>query len=253
MEIGAAIGPYLDRIDGLGRSSPFAFVEIALGEGEVPLAEVDPPAVAERAGEGGLGVTVHLPYRQPLSTPVDRLDDATLSYLGDVLATGAAAGADLAVAHPGARGSGHEHDRLADRLARLTDRGREHGITVCFETVGYAGGVALEKVGQVADRADAAVCLDVGYAYREAGADGIADFLATYGDLVAHLHVHDTRRRGDTHLPVGSGDVEFDAVGEAVAAHAPEATAAVEVFTDDREYLRLSAERFRAAVDAARD
>jgi sugar phosphate isomerase/epimerase len=253
MEIGASVGPYLDRIGSLADSSAFEFVEIALGEGEIPLAEVDPSAIAERADAAGLDVTVHLPYRQALSTPVDRLDDATLSYLGDVLAAGAAAGADTAIAHPGARGRGHEHARLADRMARLADRGREHGVTVCFETVGYAGGVALEKVGEVADRADAAVCLDVGYAYREAGADGIADFLATYGDRVAHLHVHDTRRRGDTHLPVGSGDVAFDAVGEAVAAHAPGATAAVEVFTDDLAYLRLSAERFRAAVDPAEE
>ena len=245
MEIGASVGPYLDRI---GSLSSFDFVEYALGEGEVSLDSFDAAAVADRLDRAGVDGVVHLPYRQPLSTPVDRIDEATMSYLDDVLAAAADTGVETAVAHPSARGAGHDTERLARRVSALRERAADRGVTLCLETVGHAGGLALDRVGMLADRTGAAVCLDVGYAYLEADLGGIREFLASYGDTVAHLHVHDARRRRDTHIPVGSGDVPYGEIGPLVADAAP-ATATVEVFTDDVDHLRDSAERFRAAVD----
>lgn len=247
MDIGASVGPYVERIDTLPAS--FDFVEVAIGEGERPRDRLDPERLTARLSARGFDAAVHLPYRQPLSTPVDRIDDATIAYLTDLLEAAAAVGAETAVAHPSARGEGHETAKLGEQLRALAARGRDHGVTVCFETVGYAGGISLDRVGELAVRADAAICLDVGYAYLEAGADGVAEFLGSYGDAVAHLHVHGARHRGDTHIPVGSGDVEYDAIGDALADTVAGATATIEVFTDDATYLEQSAERFRAAID----
>jgi len=246
MELGASVGPYLDRFETV--PSALSFVEFALGEGELPLVEFDPEATATRLAECGFNGTVHLPYRQPLATPVEQLDAATRAYLEEVLGQAAAAGVHTAVAHPSARGAGHEGDRLATRVAELAACGHTHDVTVCFETTGYAGGPGLEAVGELADRGDAAVCLDIGYAYLEAGTTGVEEFLDSYGDLIAHLHVHGARHRGDTHIPVGSGDVDYERIGPAVAAVAPDATATVEVFTDDSAYIARSADRFRATL-----
>jgi len=243
MEIGASIGPYVGRIDTLPER--FSFAELALGEGEQRLGSLDATAVTDRLADRGLGAVVHLPYRQPLATPVPEIDTATLEYLDRVLAAAAEVGATTAVAHPSGRGAGH--DALADRLARLRDRAAAHGITVCFETVGYAGGPSLDRVGRAADDADAAVCLDVGYAYLEAGTDGVKAFLDSYGDLVEHLHVHGARHRGDTHIPVGSGDVDFAGLGPVLVDQEP-TTATIEVFTDQPGYLSESAGRFEAAL-----
>jgi len=248
MQLGVAVGPYLDQIERL--PDRFDHVEIGLGEGEVPLAEFDPASVARRTDDCGLGLVVHLPYRQPLSTPVDRVDRATLSYLDDLLAAASAAGADRAVAHPSARGGGHETNQFADRLAVLAARGRDHGIEVCFETTGYAGGPSLSRLGDLIDHAGVSVCLDVGYAYLEGGEDGVESFLAAHGDRVAHLHVHDARHRGDTHIPVGSGDVAFDDLAPVLDRYVGDATASLEVFTDDTDLLADSAGRFeRASTD----
>ncbi|SDG28527.1 sugar phosphate isomerase/epimerase family protein [Halorientalis regularis] len=244
MDIGVSVGPYVDRIDELPGS--FSFVEVAIGEGERPVSALDPAALSERLTTRGFGATVHLPYRQPLATTVERIDSATLEYFDTLLAAAAAMGADTAVAHPRSRGSGRDH--LADRMGSVVDRAEEHGVTVCFETVGHAGGVALEQVGELAAEAGAAVCLDVGYAYLEAGTEGTTAFLDSYGDIVDHLHVHGARHRRDTHIPVGSGDVDYATLGPALADAAP-TTATVEVFTDDPGYLTSSAERFTAALD----
>ena len=245
MDIGASIGPYVDRIGGIPES--FSFVELALGEGERPLGAVDPGRITDRLAAGGFGAVVHLPYRQPIATPVEQIDAATHGYLDAVLETAAALGAETAVAHPRARGSGHDH--LVDRVAQLHDHGADHDVTVCFETVGHAGGLSLERVGEAAASADAAVCLDVGYAYLEAGVGGIESFLGSYADLVEHLHVHGARHRGDTHIPIGSGDVEYDSLGPVLHDASP-ATATVEVFTDDTDHLVDSAERFDAVCAA---
>ncbi len=248
MQIGASVGPYVDRIPALPEE--FAFAELAVGEGELPADEFDPAAVQERLAAGDRGLTVHLPYRQPLSTPVDRIDAATLEYLDGLLELAAEAGADRAVAHPSARGAGHEEERLVGALAALADRGEAHGVPVAFETTGYAGGLSLDRLGRVADAAGIAVCLDLGYAYLEAGADGVVDFLDARGDRVAHLHVHGARHRGDTHIPLGSGDLDLDVLGPALARTVPDATATIEVFTDDADYLRASADRLREALAA---
>jgi Sugar phosphate isomerases/epimerases len=246
MDIGVSIGPYLDRIPSL--PSRFDFTEIGLGEGEVPLEKLDPTDLSAQLSSSNFGAVVHLPYRQPLSTPVDRIDAATAEYLDDVLEAAGSIGAEKAVAHPDARGAGHAPASLAARMEDVSSLGETHGVTVCYETTGYAGGPRLERVGELATRADVAICLDVGYAYLEAGTDGVTEFLDSYGDLVEHLHVHGARRRGDTHIPVGSGDVEYDALSKAINRVDPD-SATVEVFTDDLEYLAGSADRFLESLE----
>lgn len=243
IRMGASVGPYLERVNELPER--FEFAEVAIGEGERPLGELDTDGIEDTLEENGLGATVHLPYRQPLATPVEGIDTATVEYLGEVLSVASGFGATTAVAHPSARGSGHDH--LADRIETLCERAKSHGITVCFETVGYAGGVSLDRIGELAADADAAVCLDVGYAYLEAGTKGTRGFLGSYGDTVEHLHVHGARHRGDTHIPVGSGDVDYEALGPEISDADPD-TATVEVFTDQAGYLRESADRFEASV-----
>lgn len=248
MHVGVSVGPYVERIPSL--PSRFEFTEIGLGEGEITLKEFDPDGLSARLAEANLGSVVHLPYRQPLSTGTDRIDAATVEYLDDMLAAAATIDADRAVAHPDARGAGHDSDTLAAQMGELTARGQTHGVTVCYETTGYAGGPKLDRVGELAARADAAVCLDVGYAYLEAGTTGVTEFLRSYGDLVEHLHVHGARRRGDTHIPVGSGDVAYDALAEPIARAEPE-SATIEVFTDDTRYLSSSADRFLDSLPGA--
>jgi sugar phosphate isomerase/epimerase len=251
MDIGVSIGPYLDRIESL--PSSFAFVEYGLGEGEVTLDTFEPSEVSDRLDEAGFRRVVHLPYKQPLSTPVDRIDTATFQYLDDVLAVAAQSGVETAVAHPSARGGGHSFEQLTSRISALSECADSHDITLCLETVGYAGGLALDRVGRVVDQANANVCLDIGYAYLEDGVGGIREFLESYGDIVAHLHVHGARHRGDTHIPVGSGDVAYEEIGPIVSETVSEPSATVEVFTDDTDHLKNSAERFRATLTGDRD
>ena len=245
MRIGASAGLYHDRLDGLPPA--FEFVELSIGEGERPVDEIDINELRECLTDAGLGLAVHLPYRQPLATSVPVVDSATATYLTELLDV-AAAGAEQAVAHPRTRSVDPTSATVVDRLSALATAGRERDVTVCFETTGYAGGPALEHVGDLAVRADAAVCLDLGYAYLEAGTDGVESFLASYADVVEHLHVHGVRHRNDTHIPIGSGHLPLGDLGPTLAETVGETTTTIEVFTDDATHLEDSRRRVRSAV-----
>ena len=242
MNIGVSIGPYFDRIETV--PDAFEYVEVGLGEGERPIGEVDVNSIIKRLDQQNLDITVHLPYYQPLATAVETIDSATLSYLDSVLETASALGATTAVAHPTRRGIAPDSDQFHDQLHDLVEIGRVHDITVCFETTGYAGDLALERVGATIDDVGGAICLDIGYAYLEAGVSGIRTLLTQHSDIVEHLHVHDGRHRGDTHIPVGSGDVAMADIGSLLQEFIPEATATIEVFTDDTRHLTDSRQRF---------
>lgn len=85
------------------------------------------------------------------------------------------------------------------------------------------------------------VCFYVGHAYVENGDEGLDRFRSKHADLVSHLHVHDVRGRGDTHLPIGAGEVDFDVVADHLDGF--DHTVAVEVFADDVPFLHDAAER----------
>ena len=242
MNIGVSIGPYLDRIENI--PDAFEYVEVGLGEGERPIGEVNINSITRRLEQQNLDLTVHLPYYQPLATAVDTIDSATLSYLDSVLETASALGATTAVAHPTRRGIAPDSDQFHEQLRSLVQIGRAHNITICFETTGYAGDLALERIGSTIDNVDGAICLDVGYAYLEAGVSGIRTLLTQHSDIVEHLHIHDGRHRGDTHITVGSGDVAMADIGPLIQKFVPDATATIEVFTDDAAHLTDSRQRF---------
>jgi len=250
MNVGLSVGPYLEQIP--DSPSPYEFVEVGIGEGEVPLEDLDGEALLETLSTGGYDLVVHLPFRQPLATTVDRLDRANRAYLADLLATCGDLGAKRAVAHVTTRQRRRSpeavaRERLPGTMRSVADAGAEHGVEVCFENVGNVGGTRLELVGELAAEADVSLCLDVGHAFEERDHEAIERFVAAHGDRIAHLHCHDVRRRGDTHIPVGSGEIDYDRVGRALSEAGFDGTATVEVFTDDEEYLALSAERVRAA------
>jgi sugar phosphate isomerase/epimerase len=198
-----------------------------------------------------LTLDVHLPFSQVASTPVPEINDAILAYQRRLLDWAAGLGCRKAVLHATVRDP-HDLDQrstVAAQLARIVEAGAARDVEVVVENVGHQPrGLQLSVLGDVAAEADLPVCFDVGHAYMEDGNDGVERFLREYGDLVSHLHVHDVRGRGDTHMPVGAGEVDYGRL----AAHLGEfdGTVAVEVFTDDVDLLRDSADRVVDALGA---
>jgi sugar phosphate isomerase/epimerase len=249
MQLGATVGGFYDRIGttATAHGDGFEFLELSVGGDAVRIDEVDTTALADRLDELGLDRTVHLPTIHPYAVPVTEIRRAALDYQTRALDTAAALGASKAATHadtdPRDRG---DETLLADTVAELAARGHERGVEVCVENLGHLDkGFDIWTVGEAAASAGVSLCLDIGHAYLEVGNDGLDAFLGSHADLVSHVHVHDARERGDSHVPLGSGGVDPTAA-TTLADHDP--TVAVEVFTDDWRLLWDTAVRFRNAV-----
>lgn len=247
MDIGVTVG---DSVDLLGNvAEPFDFAEVGVGESEPLPPDSTALELREALEATDSDLCVHLPFDQVVATPVAQLNDAIVEYLDDLLAWAGTMDARKAVLHATARNP-HAIDlrpTVAEQLERVVAAGDDHGVEVVVENVGHQRrGVQLSVLADLAREVDVPVCFDVGHAYMEDGADGIERFLSRNADLVSHLHVHDVRSRGDTHLPLGAGEIDFDVVGEHLAGF--DGSVAVEVFTDDGPMLSDSARRAAAAL-----
>jgi len=83
--------------------------------------------------------------------------------------------------------------------------------------------------------------LDVGHAHLEdAGGKKCLRFIEMFPDRLKHLHVSDNFGKEDQHLPIGAGIIDFSKVVKALKGIGYNDTVTLEVFSRDREYLKIS-------------
>jgi len=242
MEFGVTVGDSLDRLE--ATAAGFDFAEFGLSEALDSPESVDDARLEQALDDHGQDLVVHLPFKQDVATPVAEINDAIVAYQERLLDWASEHGARKAVLHATVRDPYDTglRDTAAEQLARIVAAGEARGVEVVIENVGHQRhGLQLSVLGDMAEDVGASVCFDVGHAYMEAGNDGIKRFCKYHGDLVSHLHVHDVRGRGDTHMPLGAGEVDGDVVARYLDGF--DGTVAVEVFTDDVALLRDSASR----------
>jgi len=243
MEIGLTVGDSIERL--AATAEGFEFVELSIGESSYGPGDAD-DELRDALEASDAGLCAHLPFDQVVSTPVAQLNDAIVDYQTELLEWAGSVGARKAVLHATMRNP-HDTDQrptFADQLSAVAAAGDDAGVEVVVENVGHqARGLPLSVLGDLAEQTGTAVCFDVGHAYMEGGNDAIDRFLGEHADRVSHLHVHDARGRGDTHLPLGAGEVDYGVVAERLPDF--DGTAAVEVFTDDVQLLNDSARRLR--------
>lgn len=241
MDVGLTVGDSLARAQATVEG--FDFAEFSIGEG-ADLDAIDGERLEDVLTAESAGLCVHLPFKQVVVTPVGEINEAILAYLTRLLRWAGDHGARKAVLHGTARNP-HDVDLrgvFADQLAAIARAAAEVDVELVVENVGHQKrGLPLTVLGDLARETETAVCFDVGHAYMEDGDDGVERFLSGYGDLVSHLHVHDARGRGDTHLPLGAGEIDYGIVSEELPDY--DGTVAVEVFTDDVALLSDTRDR----------
>ncbi|MCU4973869.1 sugar phosphate isomerase/epimerase [Halobacteria archaeon AArc-m2/3/4] len=251
MELGLTVGDSLDRLDAtVSDVSGVSFAELSIGEGAADVDSIDEDRLHAALERTETELCVHLPFRQVVATPVPEINEAIVDYQTRLLEWAGSVGARKAVIHGTARNP-HDTDQrpiFAAQLEKIAAAGTEAGVEVVVENVGHQKrGYPLTVLGDLARESGTSVCFDVGHAYAEDGDDGVDRFCSRYGDLVSHLHVHDVRSRGDTHLPIGAGEIDYELVADHLEGF--DGTVAIEVFTDDSVLLRDTAERVRARLE----
>lgn len=248
MDVGVTVGDSLDRME--STLGGFDFAEFTIESGQDPTESVSDSRLSSILTEADADLCVHLPFEDVVATSVPEYNEAIVTYQTRLLEWAGSVGARKAVLHGTVRYPYDVDQRpvFASQLEAIAAAGSAAGVEVVIENVGHQKrGLQLSVLGDLARETDTSVCFDVGHAYMEDGMDGITRFLKRHAECVSHLHVHDARSRGDSHLPLGAGEIDYAAVSEYLDDF--EGTIAVEVFTDDRPLLQDSAERIRSSLE----
>ena len=105
-----------------------------------------------------------------------------------------------------------------ESVSALGDFAAQLGVKIAFET----GPTSLISIGETlrvvreADRENVGVCLDTGHV-NVGGLVKPQDAIKEAGGLLWALHLHDNNGEGDSHLPLGKGNIDWAAVVEALA------------------------------------
>lgn len=95
--------------------------------------------------------------------------------------------------------------------------------------------------------------LDTGHANIGAKGDKRnLDFLESLSARIAHVHASDNFGKEDNHLPIGAGTVDFQKIVKGLINIGYDQTVTFEIFSRDRDYLRISRDKFAGMIEACR-
>jgi sugar phosphate isomerase/epimerase len=87
--------------------------------------------------------------------------------------------------------------------------------------------------------------LDIGHANLGAGKNRSSEFIHQYGYRIGHVHANDNFGKEDNHLPIGAGIIDFEKILKELNQARYDETITLEVFSRDRDYLKLSMEKIK--------
>ena len=224
----------------------FDFIDLTL---EPPAAWLpDGRAVGRLIGDLGLLAVGHTAWHLPIASPFVELRGMALDLFRRTLDVFAAASVELVNVHPDYRVPLHSAEQVrrmnAESIGTLTRDAAERGIRLMVENVDRMFS-DVDELRVVLDAAPTAgFHLDVGHANLRLGPNQpnrTKDLLAAFSGRLTHVHVSDNRGGGDDlHLPLGAGTIDWRAAARALKDSGYDGTVTLEVFSREREHLRVS-------------
>lgn len=196
----------------------------------------------------GLEAVGHTAWHLPIASPFPEIKRAARDLYKRGLDCFADAGVRLVNVHPDQRVPMHSKDQVrsmnAEAIGQLAEDAAGRGITLMVENLDRLFS-DVEDLRVILDACpDVDFHLDVGHANLRLGmgeANRTASLLEAFGDRLAHVHLSDNRGgEGDLHLPLGAGTIDWKAAVRNLKAAGYDGTVTLEVFSREREYLRMS-------------
>jgi sugar phosphate isomerase/epimerase len=211
----------------------------------------------------GMGLVIHLPTFVSTADLTESLREASVQETLLSLREASELQPLKAVLHPSfIQGLGamarDQARQYADRaLERVLEEAERLSLPVCVENL-FPRSLSLkspEDFEPVFRKYPAArLALDTGHAnIGEGGTERIISFIAVHGSRIGHIHASDNSGRDDEHLPVGAGSIDFPRVVRKLRDAGYDGTITLEVFSRDRDYLRISREKLAAMFAGCAD
>lgn len=249
------IKPLLKEIEGIGEMG-FDYVELTMDPPEATPQKIlmQKRSILEVLHRYGMGIMGHLPTFVLTSDLYESLRQASLQENFDALEAAAELGIKKMVLHPGyitglgkfildrARGYGMES------IKAILKKAGSLGITLCIENMfPQAHFLTNPQEFQALFETfpDLRLVLDVGHANLGGGKNKSSEFIHRYGYRIGHVHANDNFGKEDSHLPIGAGIIDFERIIKELKEAQYDETITLEVFSKDRDYLKLSKEKIK--------
>ena len=196
----------------------------------------------------GLTAVGHTAWHLPIASPFTELRDQSRDLYRRGLDCFADAGVTLVNVHPDQRVPLHGIDQVrkrnAEAIALLAEDAAARGITVMVENLDRLFSDVTDLKVILDAVPDVGFHLDVGHANLRLGRgekNRTKSLLDAFGDRLSHVHLSDNRGGAeDLHLPLGAGTIDWGGVASMLKDAGWDGTVTLEVFSREREYLRMS-------------
>ena len=206
-----------------------------------------------------MGIVGHLPTFVWTSDLYESFRRVSLQENFDALEAGAQLGIEKMVLHPGiitglgkllmdrAKGYGME------AIETILKKSITLGMTLCIENM-FPQAHFLSQPPEFQSVFEAfpelRLTLDIGHANLGGGKNKSSEFIQRYGYRIGHVHANDNFGKQDNHLPIGAGIIDFEKILRELKEAEYDETITLEVFSRDRDYLKISKEKIKRMWEA---
>ena len=254
------IKPLLQEIEEIGEMG-FDYVELTMDPPEATPQKIlaQKRQIQDLFHQYRMEIIGHLPTFVWASDLYESLRKVSIQETLDALEAGVELGMKKVVLHPGyisglgkflldkAKGYGMES------IETILNKATSLGITLCIENM-FPQAHFLSKPHEFQEVfesfPDLRLALDIGHANLGGGKNKSSEFIHQYGYRISHIHANDNFGKEDNHLPVGAGIIDFEKILKELNEAQYDETLTLEVFSRDREYLKISKDKIKRIWEA---
>jgi sugar phosphate isomerase/epimerase len=254
------IKPLLREVEEIGKMG-FDYVELTMDPPEATPQKilVQKHSIQEALHRYGMGIMGHLPTFVWTSDLYESLRRASLQENFEALEAAAGLGIEKVVLHPAYitglgrflidRVKGYAMESIESILKKAVNL----NITLCIENMfpqahflfqPYEFQSVFEAFPEIR------LTLDIGHANLGGGKNKSSEFIHHYGYRIGHVHANDNFGKEDSHLPIGAGIIDFEKILKELKETQYDETITLEVFSKDRDYLKISKEKIKYMWEA---
>ena len=251
--------PIVDEIEELGKLG-FDYIELTIDAPEATPEIIfkNEGRIKEALSAQQLDIMAHLPTFISIADLYESIRNSSVNENIKALEAGVALGIKKFVLHPGTiKGMGKQVKEkakiYADKsLETIIHKANELQATLCLEnmfpeTHAPSEPIEFEKIFYKYPELN--FTLDIAHAHIGTNKNRSPDFIKRYADILSHIHISDNFGKDDCHLPIGAGMIYFTRIFKELKLIGYDDTITIEVFSRDRDYLKMSLDKTKKMWD----
>lgn len=250
MLIGAMNNPMADVVEEIEgyAAAGFDFIDLTLEPPAAYSATLPIGRVRNALERTGLGIVGHTAYYLPIASPFPEVRESALAEIERDLYIFSVLGATKANIHPFTWVPLHENRWIREAnisaFRRLNERAQELGLKLMLENSPHLFNTPRDLSAVFAAVPELGFHLDVGHANLETEHNLTVELASLFANRLEHVHFSDNNGGNlDLHLPLGVGKIDWRWIVHILKRVGYDGTITLEVFAEDREYLRISREK----------